>query len=92
MQSHMVRVFPHLTTACQVRYLRISVPLVPCLLDGVRYHMLDDLPPPVGEELRTLYRPRLTRAAPRAPSFRFLVRMAVRRENADQRARLLVRD
>ena len=73
MQPHMVRVYPFLTTACQVRHLRISVPLVACLLDGQKYFRPDDLPPPTGEELRPLLRPRLTLAAdqrtatPRSP-------------------------
>ena len=63
MQPSMVSIVAHLTTACQVRHLRISVPLVPCLIDGVRYFLPDILPAPVGEELRALYRPRLTPAA-----------------------------
>ena len=52
MQPHMVRVYPFLTTACQVRHLRISVRLVACLLDGPKHFRPDDLPPPTGEELR----------------------------------------
>jgi hypothetical protein len=56
----MVRIAPHLTSNATVRRLRISVPLVPCLLDGVRYFRPDDLPPPAGDDLRPLYRPRLT--------------------------------
>jgi hypothetical protein len=63
MQPHMVRVYPFLTTACQVRHQRISVPLVACLLDRQKYFRPADLPPPTGEELRPLLRPRLTLAA-----------------------------
>jgi hypothetical protein len=37
MQLHMICVLPLLTTACQVRRLRISVPLVECLVDGQKY-------------------------------------------------------
>ena len=73
MPPHMVFLFPFLTTNCQVRHLRITVPLVECLIDGVRYFRPGDLPPPSGDELRPLFRPRLTRGAdqrtgtPRSP-------------------------
>jgi hypothetical protein len=49
---------PHLTTACQVRHVRVSVPLIAALVDNQRYYLPEDLAPPVGEEL--LYRPRIT--------------------------------
>jgi hypothetical protein len=55
----MVFVCPFLTTAAQVRYLRISVPLIEPLLDGVRYFREGDLPPAAGEELRPIARPKL---------------------------------
>ena len=45
MQLHMICVLPLLTTACQARRLRISVPLVECLVDGQKYLLPDDLPP-----------------------------------------------
>jgi hypothetical protein len=68
MAPHMASLVPHLTTACQIRHLRISVPLVECLVDGVRYFRPDDLPPASGEELRPLYRPRIAQAtAPARP-------------------------
>ena len=41
------------------RRVRISLPLVPGLVDGVRYHLPDTLPPPEGEDLRPQRRPRL---------------------------------
>jgi hypothetical protein len=59
----MVRVFPHLTSACRVRWLRISLPLVGDLLDGVRYFRPNDLPPPAGEDLRAMNRPKLPQHA-----------------------------
>jgi hypothetical protein len=59
----MICVLPYLNSNAQVRHLRISVPLVECLVDGVRYFRPDDLPPPAGEELRPLFRPRLACAA-----------------------------
>ena len=64
MQPHMVCLVQHFTTALLVRHVRISVPLIEPLLDGVRYFRPDDLPPPSGDDLRPLHRPRLTRAPP----------------------------
>jgi hypothetical protein len=56
----MICLLPYLNSNAQVRHLRITVPLVECLIDGVRYFRPDDLPPPSGDELRPLLRPRLT--------------------------------
>jgi hypothetical protein len=44
----MVSIVPHLTTNCRARQLRISVPLIECLVDDVRYFRPDTLPA-VGE-------------------------------------------
>ena len=60
MPPHMICVLPFLTSNATIRRLRISVPLVAPLLDGVRYFRPDDLPPPAGDDLRPLFRPRLT--------------------------------
>jgi hypothetical protein len=120
MQS-MVRIAPFLATNGMVRHLRISLPLVPCLLDGQKYFSPGALPPPAGDELRPLFRPRLTppsahRAAalvdeekhmmepqagprpqgrelrrPRAPSLRYLVRLALRCQSAEEMGRKLKR-
>jgi hypothetical protein len=71
MPSAMVRIYPHLTSNCTIRHLRISVPLVPALVDGMRYFLPDALPPPTGDELRPLYRPRINSqpgSTPRAVS------------------------
>jgi hypothetical protein len=63
-----VRLFPHLTTNCTIRQLRISLPLIGCLVDGRRYAMPDDLPPPSRDDLRPLYRPRVAQvSSPPAP-------------------------
>jgi len=61
----MVRLYPYLNSNAQVRHLRISVPMVEPLLDGQKYFRPDALPPPAGEELRPLLRPRLTLTADR---------------------------
>jgi hypothetical protein len=57
----MVRLLPFLSSTGQVRHLRISLPLVECLLDNERYFRPGDLAEPRGDELRPLYRPRLGR-------------------------------
>ncbi|MBR0697573.1 hypothetical protein [Bradyrhizobium lablabi] len=67
MQPHMVIVLPYLTTANQVRHMRISMPLIECLVDGVRYWRPDDLPPVSGVELRPMLRPRIAQAKARPP-------------------------
>jgi hypothetical protein len=59
MPPAMVRIYPHLTSNCTIRRLRISVPLVEALLDNQRYFLPSDLAEPRGDELRPLYRPRL---------------------------------
>ena len=60
MSPHMVCLLPYLNSNAQVRHLRITVPLVAPLLDNLKYFLPDDLPPPSGDELRPLLRPRLT--------------------------------
>jgi hypothetical protein len=69
------------SAASGVKRVRISVPLVPGLIDGVRYFRPGDLPPPEGEELRPMSRPRITKA-PRAPSLRTLVKHALKCQSA----------
>jgi hypothetical protein len=64
MPPHMVCLVPFLGSDGRVRHLRISVPLVACLVDGVRYFRPDDLPPPAGDDLRPLFRPRLPLTSP----------------------------
>jgi hypothetical protein len=60
MVPHMICVFQFQTAVGTVRRLQISVPLIECLVDGVRYFRPDDLPPASGEELRPILRPRIT--------------------------------
>ena len=62
MVPSMILTMPFLTSAYQVRRLRISLPLVECLIDNERYFQPDTLPAPVGEELRPIARPRITNA------------------------------
>ena len=68
------------------------MPLVPCLIDGVRYFNPEDLAPPVGEELRPMFRPRIASTKPpRAPSLRSLVRLALKCESAEEFGKRLKR-
>jgi hypothetical protein len=83
MAKSMVSLVTVPSAASGVKRVRISVPLVECLVDGVRYFRPGDLPAPEGEELRSMSRPRITKA-PRAPSLRTMVRMAVKCADAEE--------
>ena len=65
--QHMVAIVSHLSGNFGIRRLRVSVPLVPALLDGVRYFREGDLPPLAGNDLQVVYRPRIQAKAPRPP-------------------------
>jgi hypothetical protein len=41
------------------RRVRISLPLIECLVDNARYWMPDTLPPLAGQDLRGLSRPKV---------------------------------
>ena len=85
MTASMVSPVPHLTTNCRVRHVRVSVPLIAALLDNQRYYLPNVLPPPVGEELRPMLRPRITQPKPpRGPTSRSLVKLAMRCDSAEQ--------
>lgn len=62
----------------------ITLPLVPALVDGVRYLLEQDIPPPETRDMRKLRRSR-------APSLRSMVRLAVAMDDADQMERALRR-
>ena len=68
MQPSMVAIVPHLTTNCRVRHVRVSVPLIAALVDNQRYYLPDDLAPACGEELRPMFRPRISHAAGAEPA------------------------
>ena len=78
------------SAASGVRRVRISVPRIDCLLDNVRYFLPQDLPPPAGEDLRPMVRPRITKA-PRAPSLRTLVKHALKCQSAEELGQRLKR-
>jgi hypothetical protein len=84
----MICVFPFQTSVGTIRRVRISVPLIECLIDGVRYFRPDDLPPASGEELRPVQRPRITVRAARPaiqPRTGNVVRLAVTAYNPVRR-------
>jgi len=63
-----VFIVAHLTTNCRIRHVRVSVPLIAALLDNERYYLPSDLPPAASDDLRPLFRPRLTLTASRRSS------------------------
>jgi len=63
--------------------VRISLPFVECLLDHQSYFLPGELPAPAGEELRPMSRPRITKA-PRSPSLRCMVKLAVQCQSAEE--------
>jgi hypothetical protein len=74
MDVTMVIRVPLLTTYATVKHVDVSLPLVPCLIDGEEYMDPRDVRPLEGQELRRA----------RAPSLRFLVKLAMRCDNAEQ--------
>jgi hypothetical protein len=106
MPPHMVCLIPFLGSDGRVRHLRISVPLIPSLLDNARYYLPGDLPETPGSRFH-VGKPsaaRLARALigerpmepkaerrTRAPSMRYLVRLAVRCQSAEEMGRKLKR-
>jgi len=50
MPPHMIAIVPYVNATHHVRHLHISVPLVECLVDGVRYFRPDEAPPLPGQE------------------------------------------
>jgi hypothetical protein len=66
------------------RHVRVSLPLVPELIDNTRYFRDQDLPPRAGLDLRPLSRPRV-------PTLRSLVQLAVRCDSAEQFGKALRR-
>jgi hypothetical protein len=74
MRYHMVIRVCELTGYGQLRYVWVSLPYVPALLDGEKYRMPDTVPRPEG------YRER----APRGPTLRSLVQLALRCQSAEE--------
>jgi hypothetical protein len=78
MPPHMVIVMPELTGYGSIRHVRVSLALVPELVDEVRYMLPGDVPPRESRDLRRIRQGRAT--VPRAPSLRSLGRQRDREE------------
>jgi hypothetical protein len=72
--SHMVIRVPELTGYAGIRHVAVSLARVPALVDGVKYIEPRDVPRLEGSELRRA----------RAPSMRYLVRLALKCESAEE--------
>ncbi|WP_426615337.1 hypothetical protein [Bradyrhizobium sp. McL0616] len=75
----MVTVAPQLSGYGAVLHVYVSVPLIEPLLDGRKYMLPEDVPPPPSRDLRRM---RLEKA-PRAPSLRVMVRYALKCQSAE---------
>jgi hypothetical protein len=92
----MVITLPTLATTGLIRHVRVSLPRVDALLNepGNKYQLPENMPPPAGLELRAMMRPRIAQAkappkAPRAPSLRSLVKLALACESAEEMGKKL---
>jgi hypothetical protein len=72
-----------------VRYVWISVPFIACLFDGKKYVSADNVPKPESRDLRRIRQGKVK--APRAPTLRSLVKLAVRCQSAEELGRKLRR-
>ena len=82
---HMVVIVPELTGYATIRHVAVSLPYAAQLIDGVKYMQPGDLKPPEGSTERRRQR------APRAPSMRYLVKLAVKCDSAEQLGKKLRR-
>jgi hypothetical protein len=83
MRSMVIRV-PELTGYAAVRHVAVSLPYAEVLLDGKKYRLPGDVPRLEGTEA---YRAR----APRGPTLRSLVRLALRCQSAGEMGKQLKR-
>jgi hypothetical protein len=75
MQTMVIRVV-ELTGYGTVRHVWVSVPFIPCLLDGKKYREPDDVPKPESRDFRRMH--------PRAPTLRMMVKIARQCDSAEQ--------
>ena len=74
----MVVIVPELTGYASIRHIAVSLPYASQLIDHVKYMQPQDVKPPEGDTERRRQR------APRAPSPRYLVRLAVKCQSAER--------
>lgn len=85
MQPHMVIRVPELTGYAGVRRVTVSLPYVAQLIDGTKYMEPADVKSPQGDtELRRA-------RAPRGPTLRSLVKLALKCDSAEELGRKLKR-
>jgi hypothetical protein len=82
---HMVVIVPELTGYASIRHVAVSLPYAAQLIDGVKYMEPGGLKPPEGGTERRRQR------APRAPSMRYFVKLAVKCDSAEQLGKKLRR-
>ena len=82
---HMVVIVPELTGYASIRHIAVSLPYTSQLIDHVKYMEPQDVKPPEGDtECRR-------QRSPRAPSMRFLVKLALKCESAEELGKRLRR-
>jgi hypothetical protein len=82
---HMVVIVPELTGYASIRHVAVSLPYASQLIDHVKYMEPQDVKPPGGDSERRRQR------APRAPSMRYLVKLAVKCRSAEELGKRLRR-
>ncbi len=81
----MVVIVPELTGYASIRHVAVSLPYAAQLIDGVKYMLPQDVKSPEGDTERRRHR------APRAPSMRYLVKLAVKCQSAEELGKRLRR-
>ena len=80
-KRHMIVIVPELTGYATLRHIEVSLAHVPASVDGVKYMEPRDVPRLEGTELRRA----------RAPSLRYLVKLALKCESAEELGKRLRR-
>jgi len=75
---YMVVIVPELTGYASIRHIAVNLPYASQLIDHVKYMEPQDVKPPEGDTERRRQR------APRAPSMRYLVKLAVKCQSAEE--------
>ena len=82
---HMVVIVPELTGYASIRHVVVPLPYAAQLIDGKKYMLPGDVKPPEGGTERR------RQGAPWAPSLRFLVKLALRCDSAEELGKRLRR-
>jgi hypothetical protein len=81
----MVVIVPELIGYASIRHIAVSLPYAAQLIDGVKYMLPQDVKPPEGNTERRRQR------APRAPSMRYLVKLVLKCQSAEELGKCLRR-